>query len=451
VHASIFTHTQLHLYPRLAAPQVIDNPEMHEELLAAIKKKDFDAVVELVKKVNVAATDKYAVMMQKSPPIALGNESCVNHDSDVVRMIQILAEAGADANLPTCNGVFLLEENFEHQKDDIVEVLVAAGAKPRSLHTAYLLGDVPAIEAFLKRGDDPNKILDELGAPLHTQPLVVSLSAIEALEKGGADLNLYSYGTTPFIDAACFNQLQLMDALAKAGADVTKCSSGGHSPVLMAALQGANASTFQALVKLGADLNQPDNSGNTPIWAAISRFADENLTSSTYDGDRIMRGIIALAQAGADVTHANQDGKCILYFLTDHPARKNVSDVEKCIEALVKAGATPVNDNPEIQMENHKKSFEEFTSGKYMTVKDLGFSAKQISSRSKVEIVKFYDFFDGIANEEMWCSANGSAFFDAESPSLPPLCSAAQAGDVSAILSLTKDDKSKSFLNQIDR
>ena len=329
---------------------------MHEELLAAIKKKDFDAVVELVKKVNVAATDKYAVMMQKSPPIALANE-LFYLDSDVVRMIQILAEAGADANLPTCKGAFLLEENFEHQRGDIVEVLVAAGAKPRSLHTAYLLGDVPAIEAFLKRGDDPNKILDELGAPLHTQPLVVSLSAIEALVKGGADLNSYSYGTTPFIDAACFNQLQLMDALAKAGADVTKCSSGGHSPVLMAALKGeANASTFQALVKLGADLNQPDNSGNTPIWAAISRFADENLTSSTYEGDRIMRGIIALAQAGADVTHANRDGKCILYFLTDHPARKNVSDVEKCIEALVKAGAvTPVNDNPEIQMENHKK------------------------------------------------------------------------------------------------
>ena len=421
---------------------------MHEELLAAIKKKDFDAVAELVKKVNVAATDKYAVMMQKSPPIALANESCVNHDSDVVRMIQILAEAGADANLPTCNGVFLLEENFEHLRDDIVKVLVAAGAKPRSLHTAYLLGDVPAIEAFLKRGDDPNKILDELGAPLHTQPLVVSLSAIEALVKGGADLNSCSYGTTPFIDAACFNQLQLMDALAKAGADVTK-----GNPVLVAALKGqADASTFQALVKLGADLNQPDSSGNTPIWAAISRFADENLTSSTYDGDRIMRGIIALAQAGADVAHANQDGKCILYFLTDHPARKNVSDVEKCIEALVKAGAvTPVNDNPEIQMENHKKSFKEFTSGKYMTIKDLGFSAKQICQRSKVEVVKFCDFFDGIANEEMWCSANGSAFFDAESPSLPPLCSAAQAGDVSAILSLTKDDKSKSFLNQTDR
>ena len=107
--------------------------------------------------------------------------------------------------------------------------------------------------------------------------------------------------------------------------------------------------------------------------------------------------------------------------------------------------ASPVSDNPEIQMENHKKKFKEFTSGKYMTIKDLA------KSRSEVEVEKFCDFFDGIANEEMWCSANGSAFFDAESPSLPPLCSAAQAGDVSAILSLTKDDKSKSFLNQTDR
>jgi hypothetical protein len=68
-----------------------------------------------------------------------------------------------------------------------------------------------------------------------------------------------------------------------------------------------------------------------------------------------------------------------------------------------------------------------------------------------VQVEKFCDFFDGIANEEMWCSVNGSAFFDAESPSLPPLCSAAQAGDVSAILSMTKDDKSNSFLNQADR
>jgi hypothetical protein len=90
-------------------------------------------------------------------------------------------------------------------------------------------------------------------------------------------------------------------------------------------------------------------------------------------------------------------------------------------------------------------SFKEFTSGKYMTIQDIA------DSRSEVQVEKFCDFFDGIANEEMWCSVNGSAFFDAESPSLPPLCSAAQAGDVSAILSMTKDDKSNSFLNQADR
>jgi hypothetical protein len=123
-----------------------------------------------------------------------------------------------------------------------------------------------------------------------------------------------------------------------------------------------------------------------------------------------------------------------------------VSLIRSAQSAPSVAAVSPVNENPEIQIENHKKSFKEFTSGKYMTIKDL-----LAKSRSEVEVEIFCDFFDGIANEEMWCSVNGSAFFDAESPSLPPLCSAAQAGDVSAILSLTKDDKSKSFLNQADR
>jgi hypothetical protein len=97
------------------------------------------------------------------------------------------------------------------------------------------------------------------------------------------------------------------------------------------------------------------------------------------------------------------------------------------------------------QIERHEKSFKEFTSKKYMTIKDLP------GSTTEAQVEQFFNFFDGIANLEMWSLANGSAFFDAEAPSLPPLCSAAQAGDVAAILSMTKDDSSKSFLNQTDR
>jgi hypothetical protein len=55
VNALIFTRVLERSYSDVAAPQVDDNPEMHEELLAAVESRDINAIEEPVKEVNVVA------------------------------------------------------------------------------------------------------------------------------------------------------------------------------------------------------------------------------------------------------------------------------------------------------------------------------------------------------------------------------------------------------------
>ena len=238
-------------------------------------------------------------------------------------------------------------------------------------------------------------------------------------------------------------------------------SAAPDAPAAAAPAQNKDDHSVQdahAVAQVGVGLILMENKDSCVVLM-ITKGGSAERDGTVQAGDRILsvddRSVAGESLAAIKSLIVGPQGSAVKMKFSRQSSNGEAQDV---VVSLIRSApapsvtaASPASDNPEIQMENHKKSFKEFTSGKYMTIKDLGFSEKQMCQRSKVEVVKFCDFFDGIANEEMWCSANGSAFFNAESPSLPPLCSAAQAGDVSAILSLTKDDKSKSFLNQTDR
>jgi ankyrin repeat protein len=308
---------------------------LHEELFAAIRKQDIDAVEKLLMKVNVTETDKYALMMHKSPPVSRARHC--------PPLITILAKAGADVNLPNEDGDNTLELCVEYGDDEAMDALLAAGAKHPSLHTAYYAGDVPAIEALIKGGADPNQGSRD-GPPLFNYPRVVNSSAIDALVKGGADLNLDTgtvggFCCTPVITAAIYGWPDVIEALVKAGADVKQCSSvNGNSPALSRVLFAfrrnrllGDACTFQTLATLGADLNQPNHEGCSPIWAAISAFGAKEEGSDTE-----ALAIEALAKAGADLNAANKDGKSILDILITEHSFKVSNDF---IAMLIAAGA----------------------------------------------------------------------------------------------------------------
>ena len=119
------------------------------------------------------------------------------------------------------------------------------------------------------------------------------------------------------ISAAQTGNIQAINALVKAGANVNHADNDGRTALFTAALHG-RVEAIALLLKAGAKVNHADNRGKTALsWAA-------------RDGK--VEAIAALVKAGAKVNHAQNDGETALF-----EAAKG-GHVET-IAALVKAGA----------------------------------------------------------------------------------------------------------------
>lgn len=180
------------------------------------------------------------------------------------------------------------------------------------------MAGVPIVKALIARGADVNAVLAK-GTP------------VRRWSQDFAFLERW-VGATPFWLAARFLELDMMRALADAGADVRRPSRDGTTPLMVAAGQGySRASGTEAFVKdrrdfsaynsepfavataipadeqrrareavtlaleLGADVNTPNNAGDTAVHAAAALG---------------MNSVIeVLATRGANVTAKNKAGR----------------------------------------------------------------------------------------------------------------------------------------------
>lgn len=129
------------------------------------------------------------------------------------------------------------------------------------------------------------------------------LKTIKLLINTGFNINDISKRSTPFMEACMNGNIDLVEMLLKAGADINKTNASGCS-ALMWACGAGNLKTVELLLASGADVNITDKYGNTAlVWACDEGYreiAELLLKAGADPNKKTKTGKTALSQAQAD-------------------------------------------------------------------------------------------------------------------------------------------------------
>ena len=211
-----------------------------------------------------------------------------------VESARLLVDAGADVNDTAPDGTSVLVVATHSGHPTLATFLLDQGANPNAaeagytaLHAAALTGDVHLVEALLTHGARPD----------------AQVTLATRVTRNGQVLMLGEHllGATPLALAAKFTEVDIMRALAAAGADVRLPLKNGWTPLMLAAGASwryavwdrrdralAKAPAFQAqmydergtlaavrlAVELGADVSAVDGVGNTALHHIVDKGFD---------------------------------------------------------------------------------------------------------------------------------------------------------------------------------
>jgi uncharacterized protein len=209
--------------------------------------------------------------------------------------VRALAESGANLNLTDPEGTTALIVAVINGHYDVVSALIEKGADP---NIADIKGMTPLYAAV-----DMHTIGDTFGRPYPGKPVIDgSVDAARTLIKGGADVNArlkapilkrvydagdnrLGEGATPFMRAARKCDVEMMQILLEAKADVTLTQKSGNGPILLCAgaVSGGNSedtpervSEAEALAAIrlaldaGVDVNAANATGDTALHTAAT-------------------------------------------------------------------------------------------------------------------------------------------------------------------------------------
>jgi ankyrin repeat protein len=209
------------------------------------------------------------------------------------------------------------------------------------LHAAVLRGDLALVKALLKHGANPNRQITR-GTP--------------SRRANGHQFELLGplTGATPYVQAAQYLEVEIMRALAAAGADTRLPKADGTTPLMLAVgmlsspavnrrshrvLDGAKVEdegdvlpAVAAAIELGSDINATNSQGETALHSAATQ------------GFSRVAGL--LAEKGADLNIRNKRGQTPLRAaITAAEARAVPGDAaalkpfQATIDLLRKSGA----------------------------------------------------------------------------------------------------------------
>jgi uncharacterized protein len=224
---------------------------------------------------------------------------------------RLLLAAGANPNETRADGMSPLVLASFSGHGDFAAFLLSKDANPNAadvgyaaLHTAVLRGDVELVKTLLMYGANPNARITK-GSPITRE---------------GEDWILPTplVGATPFFLAAKFLEIDIMRALAKAGADPLLGTADGTTPLMAASGVGWGG---------GVDRRGRDTSGNEAVINDSDRAAEvaklaldlgANVNAANEAGDTALHGaaakgydsiIQALADKGAKLDIQNKRGR----------------------------------------------------------------------------------------------------------------------------------------------
>jgi len=146
--------------------------------------------------------------------------------------VRALLRNGADANAAQPDGLTALHWAAMNDSEEIVEVLLYAGATVRPLtrvggytplHLAARSGHADIVKALLAAGADPDEFTTTGVTAMHFAAQANAGGAVRALVERGGDLNVPDkfQGRTPLIFASSRNATDAVAALIASGADVS--------------------------------------------------------------------------------------------------------------------------------------------------------------------------------------------------------------------------------------
>ncbi len=252
--------------------------------------------------------------------------------SGYVDIVKLLLQK-KDIDLSGANdGTSLLSVAAEFNRLDVIQALIAEKALEldpneenengmNALHRAAIKGNADIVNLLLKSTFKNPIQLDqkrgEVATPLYNAAQNGHPNIIQILAKAGADVNAeFSTGYTPAWIAAQNNHADVIIALHDAKANLDVPNQNGHKPI-HAAIELGNIRVVKNLIDAKIDLNSPDAEGKTPLhWAieyinGVSNFLNFFKSTSSYDM------IDLFINAGADFNIKDNSGKLPIDYAND--------------------------------------------------------------------------------------------------------------------------------------
>jgi ankyrin repeat protein len=193
-----------------------------------------------------------------------------------------------------------------------------------ALHWAVYAEDAEMTAALIRAGANVNVRNNYGVSPMAIAAKHANPNILGQLLKAGADpndkINFINSDETPLMHAARAGNVDAVNMLLLAGAQVNARESwNGQSALQWAAAEGRGA-VVEALIEGGADIRQRSNAGTTPLLFAVRK------------GD--MRSVNALLAAGADVNEKRFDLATPLLVAI-------INGYEDLVDLLLAKGADP--------------------------------------------------------------------------------------------------------------